>query len=238
MSKVSEWNKKKFDKKDAFNYYLGNRENSERLLVTEKITSEYFMENKNKDIKILDVGCGDGKICEIFKKIGFCVYGVDVGKNNIEKMKKMKLNGVVANIEEGLPFANNYFDYVFAGEVIEHVLDTKFILKEVNRVLKKGGRFLVTTPNLAHLPERWRLLKGKNPTQVSPVHEFLYLHVRPFTWNMLSYVLELSGFEILRMESTMVVFKWDGDKVIWASSWLSKLIPGFGNTLIVESKKI
>lgn len=237
MSKVSEWNKDQFGKKNAFDYYFGNKENSERLKIIEKTVLNFYKINKAKKLKILDLGCGDGKICMMFKEMGFKVYGVDISKKNIKRINELGVQGEISNLEDRLPFKNNFFDYVFAGEIIEHVVDTKFFLEEVNRVIKKKGRFLVTTPNLAHLPERFRLLMGKNPTQVSPIHKFLYLHVRQFTWDMLRYALETTGFKVVGMESTLVVFRWDGDKVIWSSKWLSWLIPTWGFTLIAEAQK-
>ena len=46
-----------------------------------------------------------------------------------------------------LPFENETFDCVVSFQVIEHIADDKEFVREVHRVLRKGGRFIVTTPN-------------------------------------------------------------------------------------------
>ena len=68
-----------------------------------------------------------------------------------------------ANIEHHLPFKNNTFDLVFAGEIIEHVVDTDLFLDECKRILKKNGYLLLTTPNLSSWINRIRLLLGRQP---------------------------------------------------------------------------
>jgi len=76
-----------------------------------------------------------------------------------------------------LPFENNYFDFVFAGEIIEHLFDSRFFLKEVHRVLKINGYLILSTPNLARIDDRLKFLLGKTPRQIAPIPIFIFIFV-------------------------------------------------------------
>lgn len=107
------------------------------------------------DGKILDIGCADGVFTNVILKnsgasevIGIDVLksSVDWAKNHWKKNKKLKFK--VGNAHD-LKFANNTFSTVFALEVLEHVPEPLKVMKEVKRVLKKGGYgvFLVPSDN-------------------------------------------------------------------------------------------
>jgi len=78
-----------------------------------------------------------------------------------------------------LPFENNYFDFFFAGEIIEHLFDSRFFLKEIHRVLKINGYLILSTPNLARIDDRLKFLLGKTPRQITPpsIPIFIFIFV-------------------------------------------------------------
>ena len=96
--------------------------------------------------RVLEIGTGTG-------------YGIDIIAPNVEhfvtmdKTRSEELGVIPANVEfkEGvvppLPFADESFDYVVSFQVIEHIKRDKEFVREVYRVLKKGGKFIVSTPN-------------------------------------------------------------------------------------------
>ncbi len=101
-------------------------------------------------IKLLDIGCYDGYISLLLKdKFGKkCeVYGIDVAINTIKLARQKGVHAKVCDVTEGISFEDNMFDYIFAGEMIEHLQDTDFFLQEVSRVLKPDGILILTTPN-------------------------------------------------------------------------------------------
>lgn len=105
---------------------------------------------KNGD-KFLDIGCGvgiPGRMVGKMKK-GCEVWGVDISdkiiKSNQKNDKDSKyLQGYVGQLK-GVP--ENYFDVVFSGETLEHLDEPRDLLRDAYRVLKKGGKFIMTTPH-------------------------------------------------------------------------------------------
>lgn len=102
--------------------------------------------------RVLDVGCGDGLLADELARAGAHVVGIDVAARALRRAaqrarqhgRAMDLRLVAA--EEPLPLADASFDVVWAGEVIEHVVDTAAWLSELRRVLRSQGRLLLTTP--------------------------------------------------------------------------------------------
>ena len=98
---------------------------------------------------VLEVGCGEGRgVSAILEKAsGFTA--VDKIKPVIDELQKKFPTGkfMAMNIPplSGLP--DNTYDFVVSFQVIEHIEDDHLYLKEIHRVLKPGGKVLITTPN-------------------------------------------------------------------------------------------
>lgn len=141
--------------------------------------------------------------------------------------------GICADFSDGLPLAKSSVDCLVAGEVIEHIYDTKAFLTECHRVLKDHGVLLLSTPNLATIQDRIRLLVGRSPRQVSPMHAYLRFHIRPFTKQSLKATLVATGFSVDWVRSNLVV--WRGRHRIEVR-WLAVLLPGIGGSLIAQAR--
>ncbi|MDI6810220.1 MAG: class I SAM-dependent methyltransferase [archaeon] len=81
--------------------------------------------------KILDIGCNEGGIHPYLKQIGD-VYGMDIVLTNYR-------DKVVKADAHHIPFKDETFDSIFAGEIIEHLENPPQFLREVERVIKRGG---------------------------------------------------------------------------------------------------
>ena len=117
----------------------------------------------NKPLKMLDIGCFDGSLGENFIKQGWDVYGIEAHNDACDKASKKGLKVTKKDIEEGLPYAESFFDCVIAAEIIEHLYDTDKFLDEIKRLLKPSGLIIVTVPNIACFINRINILIGKYP---------------------------------------------------------------------------
>ncbi|MDI6759771.1 MAG: glycosyltransferase [Candidatus Brocadiaceae bacterium] len=102
--------------------------------------------------RILEVGCGSGRDMILFSSKGARYVGLDYGYGivGIAKERLVKEKGMgtltVADATK-LPFKNCSFDKVSCSEVLEHIPEYTKALKEINRVLKPGGKATFTVPN-------------------------------------------------------------------------------------------
>ena len=104
-----------------------------------------------KNVKILDIGCGGGLLCEPLTRLGAKVVGIDASNKNIKIAKiHAKKSGLKINYYCTTPENFNYkekFDVVLNMEIVEHVEDVNLFLKESSKFLKKNGIMFIATLN-------------------------------------------------------------------------------------------
>ncbi len=147
---------------------------------------------------LLDIGCSDGEWARFWIDKGWQTYGLDLNSECVEIAKKRGVHGVAVDLnKECLPYDNDFFDLIFAGEIIEHLIDTDGFLKELHRCLKPKGHLLLTTPNLASFENRARILFGRYPVWVDyGLHGSG--HLRAYTPRVLKDQLKQNNFTILK----------------------------------------
>jgi len=113
---------------------------------------EMIKSKLKKNLKVLDLGCGNGRFFEICEKMGVEYVGLDNSKKLIELAKKNYPKGkFLVGDALSLPFENENFDLVVSFAVVHHVpaFDNQIkFMDEVARVLRKNGEFFVTTWNI------------------------------------------------------------------------------------------
>jgi 2-polyprenyl-3-methyl-5-hydroxy-6-metoxy-1,4-benzoquinol methylase len=99
-------------------------------------------------INVLDYGCGNGEFASYLVKKAKKIYACDVDIDKISKAQNNYGDINFSKIKVGakLPYKNNFFDAVFMFHVLEHVESEKRVIKEVFRVLKKGGKLYLASP--------------------------------------------------------------------------------------------
>lgn len=210
-----------------------------------------WLPNLGKKDKILDAGCGGGIFGRLLKKeLGAYVFGVDITKEALEFAKKRGLRVKKGNLEEKIPFTDEFFDLIVCRQVIEHLFDPDKALDEFHRVLKKKGFLFMTTPNLAAWFNRILLLLGIQPffLETSTVDKTVGLgltrgltshrqplgHLRVYTLGALRDLLHLHGFRLEKFTSLAVPY------FPWYISFVDRifsLFPALGSDLLVLAQR-
>ena len=164
--------------------------------------------------RVLDVGCRSGALTRAYLH-GNEVVGIDVDRFALDDAARLGIETHWADAEGGLPFDDESFDVVVAGELLEHVRDPAGLVGDARRVLRAGGMFVGSVPNGFRLKNRLRFLAGRKPED-DPTH----LHL--FTPGDLCALLH--GFEEARLH--------------FVSSRLLHLHPRlFGNIVVFAGRK-
>ena len=158
---------------------------------------------------VADIPAGSGKMSQAFKDRGADVIALDLYPEYIEGEDIQKR---YADMNHRLPLEDNSVDIVLCQEGIEHIHNQLGLISEFNRVLKKGGLLLITTPSLSHIRARLSMMlveseywKRMPASEVDSVwfsddsKEYLYFgHLYLITANHLRALSALSGFGIHR----------------------------------------
>jgi len=105
---------------------------------------------KYHDCRLLDVGCGWD--CRLLKTIApFIGYGVGIDYK-VQELELAKIKTVRMRITDALPFAPESFDVVTMLAVLEHLSEPVGMMREIERILKKGGSLILTVPTIIAQP--------------------------------------------------------------------------------------
>ncbi len=175
---------------------------------TEKLEkTDYFLWIRDRLLELelkgktfLDIGCGDGFLASNFVK-KFETYGIDISEIALKKAENLGIKTEVIDLNtEKLSSENEFFDIVSCFEVLEHLLDPVGVIKEINRVLKINGLFIVSVPNILNIINRMFFLLG-NFTDVMDVahknNEIFSEHIKIFSQDKLEKLLKTGHFEVL-----------------------------------------
>ena len=116
--------------------------------IHQRLLKAYYVAIDFLDSDLLEVGCGEGRGIELLKHMTNSYTAVDKIADVVNGLSKKyaDVNFIRANIPP-LPFEDNTFDMVISFQVIEHIQNDELFLKEIHRVLRPGGKALISTPN-------------------------------------------------------------------------------------------
>jgi methionine biosynthesis protein MetW len=211
---------------------------SEDALFNIPLRKEYLLSRIGKGKRVLDVGCLGGRVSKLIQDQNNEVWGVEVNSTSAALAEKRGIRVKVANIEDGLPFEDSSFDVVNAGEVVEHLYDTKFFFLETRRVLKENGLLIFTTPNLNSIENRIRIVLGGYPSMMGAYPEDHFgENVRVFNLPKIEELCRQTGFK-LEDVSGVPGLQEHGKLVDLSLGWVGKFLPSWTKLLMVSARKI
>lgn len=177
----------------------------------------------NKSAKVLDCGCGEGDFTkELGRRIGTTeLYGIEAAEEFMGQPQERGVKVYMVNLNEVLPIDDESFNVVHANQVIEHLYKTDVYIRELHRILKRGGYAIISTPNLSAWYNIFFLILGLQPfpAKVSDeVHSLgnrfdpgyrvkrernypAHSHLRIFTRNALKELFQHHGFKVEKIIS-------------------------------------
>lgn len=178
--------------------YLGEKmSTSSRMLVF----CEWLRAELKPGARVLDVGCGDAIFAELMPEFEW--YGVDI--NTDRARDRLTKGGTVlchyknmVCVEHDLmkppyPWPEKYFDAIISSETLEHIWDLRVVHKEVRRLLKREGVYIISTPNFDwisnHLEHFRRIMQDRN-------NHWAWEHVRHYNFETHQKFLNDNGFVV------------------------------------------
>jgi len=194
-----------------------------------------FLDQIDRTQRVLDAGCGEGILVNEYHQRGYNIIGMDLNYSS-----KLVFKGNILSS----PYADETFDVIINLDVLEHMSfsDQEIAVREFARILKPGGFFFVSVPDLAHLLSRFSFLVRGDLIRTSeisrhpgdrPVREFVGLFRRHFHVRVRKGV-----FPTFPLISLLTV--WNPSKVIGLHQLYNRLfaLPGwcFLNIFLLEKK--
>ena len=123
--------------------------------IKDKLISHFALnpniEKPLEELKILDIGCGGGLLCEPLNRLGATITGIDASRNNIEvaklHSKEMSLDiDYIHSSPENFK-SKNKFDVILNMEIVEHVASVDLFVHNCSELIKRNGMMFISTIN-------------------------------------------------------------------------------------------
>jgi 2-polyprenyl-3-methyl-5-hydroxy-6-metoxy-1,4-benzoquinol methylase len=146
---------------------------------------------------MLEVGFGDGRFLREFRHAGFNVHGFDISPTAVERLNKEEIPATYAPSLAEAEFPTASIDFVSTWEVFEHIPNPVSFSREIHRILRPGGYWLIQVPNW-----RWLNLKMRIVSKLPGEKRYLSIygvlltlfHLYHYTHESLKRTLEPQGF--------------------------------------------
>ena len=195
---------------------------------------DFLWQYIKNDYKVLDIG-----------NLGFLknrIHGNSFYKETVSKFEKVKFfgidiesigiaesefpNQIQHNVNEGIPFKNDFFDLVYMGQVLEHLENVNFVLKDINRALKPDGILVIDVPNPYSIDRILKYLIKRTEDLGEESHLVFY------TPGSLTRILKLNSFKVNEIAT-------DWNLISLKYKIIPKIVRnGFGSHILISAKAV
>lgn len=181
-----------------FDDFAGEYDNTTQWRKDDEILESLQTASIPDPSRVLDIGTGTGLASEWYTKKGHLVAGIDISPKMLQKASD-RLNFVLLGNGTKLPFIDDYFNLIIIRQCL-HYVNTKLLLSEANRVLKKGG-FIVVSGAVCTSEETKNFWKEfKNATQPLRLEVFTPEDIKDLLANSGCTVSKVQHYSLTRKE--------------------------------------
>jgi len=143
--------------------------------------------------RILDIGCSTGLLLEEMRSLGWEVFGSEYSYDALKTLRKKGIPHSSASLSDEITFPNKSFNLITLFEVLEHIPDFRATMGQVARILRIGGRGIISVPNISGF--EYHCL-GNHHTNICPP-----AHLNYFCPDNIRYLFKKIGLNILKIET-------------------------------------
>ncbi len=178
---------------------------------------------------ILDVGCTNGALLVPFLERGWACSGFELCAEPAAEARDRGIDVAEGDVALGLPYPDDAFDVVVAGEIVEHVIDDLAFLRELRRVVAPRGMVVLTTPNLVSLGNRLLMGLGRMP-------RFAYaeFHYQIYNYDVLARKFKEAGLRIDHASGSYIgISRTFNTKIGSVGEFLGGLLPTLSEHFVI-----
>ena len=174
---------------------------------------------------LLDVGCWDGMLGARLAERGYDVTGLE-RQSFPERQFPKSVKLVVADLHHEIPPLADRFDFIVCADVLEHLLEHAYILRQLRALLKPGGCLVASLPNSGNFYFRLVVLSGNFPQEEKGLFDRTHVHFH--TWAGWAQLFGNAGYTMELVNATPIPFSVVGGADNWLAGRLESLFWGFG----------
>lgn len=157
--------------------------------------------NEDRQLRLLDIGCGNGSLSNLIAKEGYEVVGIEESLSGFTTATNSfpECKFIHANLYD-IPYSElgGDFDIVVSAEVIEHLVYPRELIKSARKCLKSNGVLILTTPYHGYVKNLALALTGKMDNHFTVLWDGG--HIKFFSVNTLTKLLITEGFNNYQFE--------------------------------------
>lgn len=155
--------------------------------------------------KVLDIGCGYGFFVKLLNENNFDGYGLDISKQSTYFAKNnLNLKNIKNNDLSDKIYKDNYFDFIIALNLLEHVPEPRYILQIINTKIKKDGKLIIRVPNMSFHYNFKILIKMIHKKKYSLIATNPPVHLYGYSYKNLKKLIEENNFKVIKSGPSML----------------------------------